>query len=133
MPQHAEIIFETGSKSVAGPCTEDELKDFLIEHTRRAVNGEEGGPTGHPAERIKRVILYPDHPGNLHNSRVDANAINSLVSGMTDKDGTVDHEQLVRALRDEVSPVFPVNQGRHESLYKADGVEMDLSFLKDVA
>lgn len=130
---YAEIIFETGSKSVQGPSDEDGVKRFCVEHERRAREGEEGGPTGHPAERISRVILYEDHPGNLHNPRVSVDAIQNLVQGMADKDGTIDHEQLTRALRDEASPLYPVNQGRHESLYKAEGKEMDLSFLKDVS
>lgn len=130
--KHAEVIFETGSKSVVSYSNEDELKSFIAEQHRRAIMGEVGGPTGHPAERITKVLLYDQHPANyLAGGRVDAKALSELVKGMTE-DGTVDAQQLTQALRDEVSPVYPNAQGRHESQYKMpETSELDLSFLNN--
>ncbi|HEY9657021.1 MAG TPA: hypothetical protein V6C65_01055, partial [Allocoleopsis sp.] len=119
---------------------------------RRAVNGEPGAPQDQvarndisaadfnnmpsldrmkdrPAERIHKVYTYSEHPADLHETGVNADSVHSLVEGMS-KQGKVDHEQLIRALRDEVSPVYPQDQGRLNSMYKADpDSELDLSFL----
>lgn len=150
---YAEVIFETGAKSIVSYDSEDELKDFVTEHMRRVTTGEPGAPQeqygrndvspadfnnmpsldkmkDRPAERVHKVFLYNEHPVDLHTKGADASTLHTLVEGMTDKDGRVDHEQLIRALRDEVSPVYPVDQGRLESQYKAEAVgELDLSFL----
>lgn len=131
--KYAEIIFETGSKSLMSFDDEESLKSFLVEHTRRAMQGDVGGPTGHPAERIKKVLVYSDNPGDLHaDGLVPVDAVQKLVSGM-EHSGLVNVEQLMSALRDEVSPTYPLDQGRHASLYKAeeDG-ELDLAFLNTV-
>lgn len=126
--KYAEVIFETGAKSVVSFDDESELKDFLTEHEARATSGEDGGPTGHPAERIKRVFLYSEHPANYAGNAVDAESLNNLLQGMA-SEGVVDGNQLIEAVRDEMSPVYPVDQGRHQSMYKMEGSEMDLSFL----
>lgn len=130
----AEIIFETGSKSIAQVDSEAELQAFLTEHQRRAINGEVGGPTGHPAERITKVLLYKEHPGDLMaDGLVSTQNVKALVDGM-DKDGRLNVHQLSAALRDEVSPVYPQDQGRHNSMYKQqENGEFDLSFLKNEA
>lgn len=139
MSKHAEIIFETGAKSVLSYDDEAELKAFLGEHHRRAVNGEPGASQDYqertdiepelatqaqrnstrPAERITSVLLYDEHPADLHDESVSVDTLADLVSGMS-KDGKVDPQQLIRALRDEVSPVYPQDQGRHASIYKAE-------------
>lgn len=133
MTQHAEVIYETGAHSVVSIDNMDEFKAGLREHHRRAMAGEPGqADVARPAERIKKVILYNDHPsGNdPHNDSVDGNAVATLASGMTQPDGKLPAHQLIQALRDEMSPVYPVSQGVHESMYKENGTEMtDLSFL----
>lgn len=153
MTKYAEVIFEPGSKSVVSYENESELKNFVREHHRRAVNGEPGAPQNQterldldpndfavmptldrmkdrPAERINKVLLYDKHPADLYDSKVPSSTIQQLVEGMASDEGTVDHEQLIRALRDEASPVYPQDQGRHESIYKAESTgELDLSFL----
>lgn len=153
---YAEIIFETGSKSLLSYEDESEVVDFVREHHRRAVNGEPGatqnqvlradlGPEdfavmpsldqmkSRPAERISKVYLYDKHPNESFDSTVPVDVVKQLVEGMAGDSGKVDHEQLMRALRDEVSPVHTMDQGRLESIYKAeaDG-QLDLAFLKDV-
>ena len=151
----AEVIYETGAKSVVSYDDIEELKSGLKEHHRRAVNGEPGAsqdqsarddldpndfavlPTvdqmkSRPAERVTRVITYPVHPGDYNQEGlVHTEELGKLIEGMT-KDGVVDANQLRGALRDEVSPVYPNDQGRHESMYKMHGDEMtDLSWLED--
>jgi hypothetical protein len=73
------------------------------------------------------VLLYSSHPADLHNETVSADTAKSLVDGMA-KDGNIDPHQLIRAMRDELSPVYPQDQGRLNSMYKADeSNELDLS------
>lgn len=129
----AEVIFETGSKSVLDNVTEDELKSFLTEHNRRAQAGDVGGPTGHPAERISKVLLYDQHPATYNpGAKVSADALATLIDGMKDANGQVDSAQLIAAINDEISPTYPQDQGRHESIYKMPETgELDLSFLSE--
>jgi hypothetical protein len=158
VPKYAEVIFEPGAHSIMSYRTEDELRSALAEHHRRAVNGEPGAAqdwyprsdiesdlsmqaehnSQRPAERVKLVLLYDEHPADISavgsdgNQLVDAKAVTDLLSGMT-SDGKVNMHQLVQALRDEASPVYPVDQGAHASFYKAkEAGTLDLKFLKEV-
>jgi hypothetical protein len=82
-----------------------------------------------PAERITKVYTYPIHPADFNSDGVvHVDELSKLVTGMT-KDGVVDVEQLRAALRDELLPTYPSDQGRHESMYKMEGTELDLAFL----
>lgn len=151
---YAEVIFENGDHSIISFETDEELQGFLTEHHQRAIDGKPGAPQdqvlradlgpedfdvmppiefmkGRPAVRIYKVLNYGDtHPSDLHPEGVDAKVVTDLVDGMKKKDGKVDHEQLIRALRDEVSPVYPVTQGKRASQFKAtEDSELDLSFL----
>jgi hypothetical protein len=119
---YAEVIYEPGSKSLVSYEDEGELKAALKEHHNRARSGELGGPAGGPAERVSKVILYNEHPGE-DRTKVDPDTLQMLASNV--KSG----EQLVSAIREELSPVYPQDQGRHNSMYKMDGSEMNLSFL----
>lgn len=157
---YAEVIYETGDKSVVSFDTLDELKAGLFEHNRRAINGEPGSAQDYlerddiepelsrqaarvaerPAERVKRVLLYDKHPadfspvGNEGNQPVDAATVVDLVSGMTDSAGKINLHQLNNAMRDEASPVYPRSQGRHESMFKMKELEeLDMSFLDAAA
>lgn len=126
--QFAEVIYETGSKSVVSVDNLEQFKAGLKIQHDRAKAGEVGGPTGHSAERIKRVLIYDDHPGQTLAVRADD--VNALVDGMKKADGTLDENQLIAALRDEASPVFTQKQGRHDSDYRIkESDEMDLTFL----
>lgn len=128
---HAEIIFEPGDKSVLSFDSDTELKDFLIEHVRRAKAGEDGGPSGVPASRVSKVVVYDEHPADLwENTTVGADTLKTLIDGMADEGGNVSAHQLIAALRDEISPVYPLDQGKHNSMYKAEGKDLDLSFLE---
>ena len=128
------MIYETGAHSVVSFDDLDELKAGLAEHHRRAISGEDAqADLARPAERVSKVYLYDKHPaGDTSDYSVDANTVNSLLSGMT-QNGAINGNQLIEAVRDEMSPVYPVDQGRHESMFKADGEELSLDFLNDTA
>lgn len=152
--QYAEVIYETGAKSIVSYEDLDELKGGLFEQNRRAMAGEPGAAQDQevrsdidysdpgmihpdrakqrPAERVYSIIEYGDtHPADLHSETVATRKLEELVTGMADDSGEVNPHQLISALRDEVSPVYPVDQGRHESIYKAEGKVMDdLSWLE---
>jgi hypothetical protein len=149
----AEVIFEDGSNSMLYYEDEEEAKSFLTAHHQRALDGLPGAAQdqvertdispedftnmppiefmkSRPAVRIYKVLTYEEHPGDAYETgQLDSKSVSALVDGMTSKDGTIDANQLVGALRDESSPVYPVDQGHRESQWKADGTEMDLSFL----
>lgn len=114
---YAEIVFETGARSLMQYDNESEVADFVKTHTERAMAGEPGGPTGHPAERVARVYYYDSHPSE-EDKAVSADALKSLVDGMA-HDGVLNVDQLRAAIRDEASPTYPVSQGRFASNYKA--------------
>lgn len=113
---YAELVFETGARSLMSYEDESEVLDFVKTHTQRAMNGEPGGPTGHPAERVARVYFYDEHPSE-EDQTVDANALKALIDGMSHA-GRLNANQLSGALRDEASPTYPQNQGRFASQYK---------------
>jgi len=129
--KYAEVIFEPGSKSVMSYESDDELQGALKAHHNRAVSGADGGPAGNPAERVHKVITYDSHPADDNGGMVKSDAVSTLVSGMTKDDGTLDANQLISALREEMSPTYPQDQGAHNSMYKAEGTEYDLAFLND--
>jgi hypothetical protein len=95
---------------------ESEVLDFVRTHTQRAMNGEPGGPTGHPAERVARVYFYDEHPSE-EDQTVSAEALKALIDGMAHGD-KVSASQLSNAIRDEASPTYPMDQGRFASQYK---------------
>jgi hypothetical protein len=113
---YAELVFETGARSKMQYDDESEVLDFVRTHTERAMNGEEGGPAGHPAERIARVYFYDSDPSE-EDKTVSADALKDLIDGMS-HDGKLNADQLSAALRDEASPTYPQNQGRFASQYK---------------
>ena len=150
---YAEVIYETGAKSVVHYDSLDELKAGLKEHHRRAISGEPGSAQdqtmrddlnpsdfgvlpsldqmkSRPAERVHKVITYEVHPDDFNmEGLVHTEELTKLIDGMS-KDGVVDANQLRSALRDEVSPVFPNDQGRHESIYKMNGTDLPVGFLE---
>lgn len=128
----AEVIYETGSHSIVSYQDESELKGALAEQHRRAKDGDVGGPTGHPAERVKTVLLYDEHPAD-HNSGglVSVDALAELSAGL-DTGGQVSVNELNAVLNAESSPVDvgAVRESRHASMYKAPETgKLDLKFL----
>jgi hypothetical protein len=130
----------------------DELQGALKNHNDRALNGQPGAAQDQvarddidysvpgmvhpdtakqrPAEHVKRVILYGEqHPADFQPAPLSADVMQELFDGLKDEDGNVDPHALIQAVRNESSPLYPVDQGAHRSMYKAPGDEMDLSFL----
>ena len=133
MATHWEVIYETGSHSVVQPENEEDAKEALKEQHRRASAGEQGGPTGHAAERVKRVLVYDDHPANILNTMHKDEALaraKEVVNELADENGVVDLSAVGREI--EYRP--RVESGPHESNYRMDETdELDLSFLDDKA
>jgi len=117
---YAEVIYETGSKSVMCVKDEAELMEGLRAHQQRAVDGEAGGPTGAPAERIKQVLVYDKHPDDLNpDQTVSAEvALEEIKAALKGKDAVQVHE-LAALVRNLSSPVVPLDEdGRHNSMYR---------------
>ena len=120
MPYY-EVIYETGEHSVISGDDDASALAGIAEQHRRATAGEQGGPSGIQATRVKRVLKYDDHPGSLYESQavpvktakdwfdqaVKDNAVGDLVS----------IAEVVSSLRMAVDPL--VESGAHESNYKA--------------
>lgn len=117
-----EVIYETGNHSMASYDTDDEAREALEEQHRRAQEGEKGGPTGHAAERIVKVLKYDSHPASLNESQaLPASeviaAFNKCVSEKAVGD-LVSVPEIAASLRELTSPV--VESGPHESNFKAE-------------
>ncbi len=118
-----EVIYENGEHSVIGSpeATEEDALKGIKEQHRRATAGESGGPAGQQAVRVKRVLVYDEHPGALYESQavpveVVQNWFKNAVSENQVGD-LVSVPQLVAALRNGVDSM--VVSGPHESNYKA--------------
>lgn len=117
-----EVVYETGSHSVVEGDEKDVLRG-IKEHHRRALNGEIGGPTGHPAERVKRIFVYDRHPADfLSAGSVSVEEAESRVKDAIKRaaeSGVVGLAALQRELDQMVSPMHRRDEaGPHESWYK---------------
>lgn len=116
-----EVIYETGAKSVAEYADEQEALAALEAQHSKATTGEAGGPFGGPAERIKKVLTYDEHPatlgeGNLISvtdakthlsAKIDELAVGDQVSNM----------ELAAAIRDMSNPLT-AEEGPFNSQFK---------------
>lgn len=133
----AEVIFETGSKSVVSYDSLDELKEGLAEQHRRATSGESGGPTGHPAERVKEVLLYDEHPGDyLESGLLSADDVKKALPRAIDElsmGGQVSVWELISHIRGMVSPLtLATDTGPHDSMYVVKETDsLPLDFLSE--
>ena len=118
---YAEVIYETGAKSVAQYDSEEEAKTALEAHHNRALSGEAGGPYQGPAERIKRVLIYDQHPASLNEggliSSDDAKAkVNELIDAMA-MGGEVSVMELAAQVRELSNPHAAI-ESPFDSQYK---------------
>jgi hypothetical protein len=115
-----EVIYETGTHSIISADSDEEALRGLNEHHRRAVSGETGGPPGHPAERIKKVLKYERHPMELSlNTNMKSDELKTMVSDIIDSKTLGDEvsvPEVLAAIRELTSPVV-VNNDPHESDY----------------
>lgn len=114
----AEVIYETGDKSVVSYDDEAELIAAVKEQHDRAVNGLDAGPqAGRPAERVSRVLLYgTTHPADYVPS-VNGDYIKSLVDQVS-VGGELDVNEFNAKLAQATSPLVTTEGSRHDSLYK---------------
>lgn len=133
----AEIIFETGSKSVVSYEDINELKEGLKNQNDRAMSGAQGGPTGHAAERVKEVLLYDEHPGDyLESGLVSVDEVKKAFPALIDDlsmGGQVSVWEISNALRAMISPLTLASAtGPHDSMYVAkESGSLPLDFLSE--
>jgi 2-keto-3-deoxy-L-rhamnonate aldolase RhmA len=133
-----EICFETGVTSVAFYEDDAEAERAIAEHHRRAINGEEGGPLGGPAERIAKVFKYKKHPNDMNpDQTMSADVLKkeaaSLIDAIADENGVVAVDQLVVGVRGLTHPMVESRESAHESIYKMkESSQMDMAFLAGV-
>lgn len=117
-----EVIYETGNHSIMNCESDDEALEGIRAHHLRAVNGEEGGPTGHPAERIVKVLKYQEHPATHGESQMVPigdlkKQLDEIMSNVGVGD-LVSVPEVTAALRQTTSPL--VESAPHESNYKME-------------
>lgn len=117
--KYAEVIYETGDKSVVSYDDLSKLEGAITEQHRRAKAGEDAGPqTGRPAERVSRVLLYDEHPADAYTNTISADKLAQIASGLS-VGGEVSQNELVSALSDSNSPIVTTEANRHDSMFKA--------------
>lgn len=144
-----EIIYEPGTKSVAEYADDTEAQTALQAHHDRAKNGEPGTPQSAirqdiagttnvgtwAAERIKKVLVYDEHPGSYQQDYVVSEedlkgAFDEALKGSA-MQGLVHVPTIVEKLFQAASPIA-YDAGRHDSQYKMEEArELDLAFLED--
>lgn len=119
-----EIIYETGSNSVANYANDEEAAAALAEQHARARNGFPGGPTGHVAERIKDVKVYDKHPADFgaeqaFSKDVATKTVTDLINALSDENGVVSKTELAsRIVQTSEALVRDTDRKPNESLYK---------------
>lgn len=133
----AEIVYETGRMSVGEYATESELKEGLLAHHQRAVQGKPGGPLGQPAERIAAVYIYDKHPDAFNHAQtmsadVLTKELGALVKDAADENGVVAVDQLVLGVRGLSHPmVAEADLDGFDSRYKMkESKKLSLAFLE---
>lgn len=119
-----EVIYETGSKSVAFADSDEEMARGLAAQETRARSGLPGGPTGHPAERIADVLVYDKHPNELNPAQtVSAEVAKKIVADslkkVEDENGVVALHDLTQDILTAANPSVDGEDARPlESMYK---------------
>lgn len=138
MPYY-EIIYEDGSHSVANYEDDDECMKAITAHHERAKAGEKGtaqstprfdlspddlalaGAREWPAVRIKRVLVYDNHPADYATGgevpTQDAIKIAQQSAKAREADGTVPVFSMAADLTELVQPTT-VKEHPHDSFYK---------------
>lgn len=119
---YVEVIYETGNKSVAQYADEDEARQALEAHHNRATSGEMGGPYGGPAERIKKVLMYDEHPADFGSTGlISADEAKTQLSELVDSIAVgdqVSNMELAASVRELTNP-HTNPEGPLDSQYKA--------------
>src|SRR6516164_7785968 len=123
MTKYYEVIYETGTHSIVSGESDEEVLGGLRAHQARATAGDLGGPAGHPAERISKILVYDRHPGDYAlsmTSDVAQAELAELIKKVTDANGVVDTDMLQAEIRRLADPVDNESmlQSRHNSMFK---------------
>lgn len=133
-----EIIYETGSKSVAEYESDDEAFRAIKEHHERAKKGEPGRGMStprhdlepgaaqvmdYPAERVSKVLVYDVHPASLNEDQtmsadVAKKELEGVIKGAT-KNSVVNLMEVSGAIRDLSYPLV-ADVGTQDSMYKME-------------
>lgn len=115
-----EVIYENGEHSIMSVEDEGEALAALEVQHERAKAGLPGGPTGHPATRISRVLEYSQHPSEYgSNQNVSADEAKSRFADALKNatvDGVVNIGELESQMRELIYPM--VDSEPHDSNYK---------------
>jgi hypothetical protein len=132
-----ETVYETGKMSVASYEDDAEAQRAIEDHHRRALNGESGGPLGQPAERIRAVYVYDEHPNEFNveqtfSAEVAGKEMDRLIKEVKDKNGVVAIDELATRVRDLSHPMVDVQSGEpFQSYYKMkEKKQLNLNFLE---
>lgn len=119
-----EVVFETGSNSVAFYETDEEaLQANEVQHNR-AKSGMPGGPTGHAAERVVGILKYDKHPADMGTDQafsadVAQKTVTDLIRTYTDENGVVSKTELASAILRTSDAVLQLDERKPgESIYK---------------
>lgn len=118
-----ELIFEDGTYSVTCAESDEAVLPGIQEIQRRAVNAlpavgtADWEPNAPPPSRVKRVLVYPDDPTDMHPTSTSADEFKKSLKDVTDENGVIDYAALrlhVNNLRQPVQDTSP-----HESNFLA--------------
>ena len=125
-----EIIYETGTHSVACYDDENEAIQAVTAQHERATGGSEGGPTGHPAERVTAVLMYEEHPADYGAEQTSSgDELTKALKDQIGKDPVVSSPEVLANLRELNSPLVPGAETSQETMYKAPELKtLDLPF-----
>ncbi len=119
-----EVLFETGSSSIASYATDEEALSANQVHHDRARNGMPGGPDTHIAERVVGILKYDKHPATLGEDQafsadVALKTTTELIKQYTDENGVVSKTELAAAILRTSDAGIPLDERRSgESIYK---------------
>lgn len=124
---YAEVIFETGTRTVACYDSEEEMLDAVRAQHDRAVTGKTGGPTGAAAERVKRIEIYDKHPNDLNvEETISTDVAKKELTGIMerlDQGGSLSLTDLAAGIRELSSPLV-VDADTHESQFRMPPVKV---------
>lgn len=119
-----EVVFETGSNSVAEYESDEEALSANEAQNTRAKSGLPGGPTGHSAERVKAILKYDKHPADFgadqaFSADVATKTIADLIKQYSDENGVVSKTELASAILRTSDAVMQLDERKPgESIYK---------------
>ena len=121
-----EVIFEAGDHSVVQADSEEEILGAVKEQHQRAKSGLPGGPAGHRADRIVKVLEYDEHPGDdKHVTDLDEKQTKARLAEVMAEVDMSDPRSL-ELVKEKLVPPVVLDTPVHESNYAyAEQRELD--------